>query len=187
MSNPFKAVKNKKFEYSERERQERQSNQVSQNNRPTLFKQYNAPHNKVYYEMNITDFPELNSANEKVNPENPEKCLMNFKNASLKEAAIIEEEEYFEPGWLYMKCANSTNQIMRKFIPVNNNMIPISFQDKLNMDMNNCIQKIEERRKTYIEYYGEDNYERDYHMEDYEEMSYKYNDGEDAFDSDEDY
>jgi hypothetical protein len=76
---------------------------------------------------------------------------------------------------------------MKKFIPVNNNIIPISYQDKLNIDMNNCIEKIKERRKTYIECYGEDKYERDYQMDNYVEMSYKYNDCENDFDSDGDY
>jgi hypothetical protein len=78
---------------------------------------------------------------------------------------------------------------MRKFTPTKNiNVNTISFQDKLNMDMNKCIEKMEERHQIFIEAYGEDNYERDYNIENYNEMAYNYDDDYDSdFASDEDY
>ena len=172
MSNPFKNSKNKRNDTLKSE-----SMNPVQNNRPSIFKNESVTNknvnNKIYYEVNEEDFPELCKSNQSGNPE---KCLMDFKNASLKEAQIIEETQNFEPGWLYMKYG-SNKKIMQKFIPKNNIInTNISLQDELNMNMNSCIEKMEERHKTFIENYGEENYERDYHIENYNEMAYKYDD-----------
>jgi len=180
MSNPFKNPKNKRIETLNSEsNRERESMNPSQNNRTSIFKNENVTNknvsNKIYYEVKEGDFPELCNSNQLGNSE---KCLMDFKNASLKEAPIIEETQHFEPGWLYMKYGPN-KQIMQKFIPKNDmtiNTTNISLQDKLNIDMNSCIEKMEERHKTFIESYGEENYERDYHIENYNEMADKYDD-----------
>jgi len=180
MSNPFKNSKNNRIETLKSEsNREREPINPMQNNRPSIFKNENVTNknviNKIYYEVKDGDFPELcKSGNQSGNPE---KCMMDFKNASLKEAQIIEETQNFEPGWLYMKYSSNNKKIMQKFIPKNDIISTnISLQDKLNMTMNSCIEKMEERHKTFIENYGEENYERDYHIENYNEMADKYDD-----------
>jgi hypothetical protein len=193
-NNPFTKSKNNRFEKNETQKyneihkeykKERQPiTDIRSNNEGNSFisRKKDEASKKIYYEMNISDFPDLNVDN---NSEtiNLKKCQLDYKNASLKE---VEKEgktiQKFEPGWTYIKNDKNTNNILKKYIKKENKENNYSFEEILNYDMNNAIEEIINRRIDYIEYYGEDRYNKDYNIEKYEEMSINYLD-----DIDEDY
>ena len=118
-------------------------------------------------------------------------CTLDYKNASLKEEEKPEEVEIYEKGWLYMKLDKSSNTLLKRAEPPVNanssNKSAICIQQHLNNAMNNVIENMEERRHKFIQLYGEDNYERDYKIQDYYEMVEEYDDTYYNEDSDGDY
>ena len=199
MSNPFRSSKNTRFERPdtntgtelrsgsesrldpgkesqdfrprERERERERERTERSNTRPAFVFKTSKPTQKIYYEHNNEDFPELVI----VNPDLKIDTTLDYKNASLKEEEKPEDVEIFEPGWLYMKLENGSNNILKKYCPIiKPNKQVVSPQQQLNNLMNNVIQKMEERRLVFIQEYGEDNYERDYNIESYYEMSEDY-------------
>jgi len=208
MSNPFKLSKNTRFEKPEpslesdtksvsslekdvqvNQIQELRQRERAYDTRPSFIFKSSKPTQKIYYEHNNEDFPDLVIVNLDVNKS---RCMLDYKNASLKEEEKPEVVEVYEPGWLYMKFERGTSHILKKFEPkiISNNKPLISAQQHLNNSMNNVIQIIEERRCKFIDSYGEDNYERDYKIDSYYEMSEDYDDyyyGEDQYYSDGDY
>jgi len=211
MSNPFRLSKNTRFEKPETntasivilESRLEESNDIeinqpkelrprierSQHTRPSMFKS-SKPTQKIYYQHNNEDFPELVIVNSDPNIG----CTLDYKNASLKEEKPEKPEkpetvEIFEPGWLYIKTQRGSNNILKKYCPpIKQNKQVISPQQQLNNLMNNVIQKMEERRYKFIEDYGEDTYERDYNIQSYYEMldDYEYY-SDDGYYSDGDY
>ena len=201
MSNPFKSSKNTRFEKpesdailgsdtkSEKEPQVKHRHEsrprVERNYdiRPSFVFKSSKPTQKIYYEHNNEDFPDLVVTSSDLNNQ----CTLDYKNASLKEEEKPEEVEVYEPGWLYMKLDKSSNTILKKTGPkiISNSKPLVSPQQQLNISMNNIIQKMEERRIRFIETYGEDNYERDYRTDSYYEMAEDYD--EEQYYSDDDY
>jgi hypothetical protein len=150
------------------------------------FRKENETPKKVYYEMNNEDFPELfpplslktpsevcDSNNELYNKQEESvknSVVLDFKNASLKEVPNIEVSEKFKPGWLYMKY-DKNNNIMRKNMNKNMENNP---KELFENQVNNAINNIIEKHQEFIEYYGYDNYEKDYLIDNYLEMAEKY-------------
>jgi len=136
------------------------------------------PPKKIYYEMNNEDFPELIQESQAVSKEesNKNKSLLDFKNASLKESKPVEICEELTPGWLHMKYDKKNNKILKKQIKNENYENNINGDSLFEIQVDNAINNIIERHNFFIEKYGIDNYERDYHIESYCEMSDKYED-----------
>jgi hypothetical protein len=193
MNNPFKLSKNNRFDELEKsekleeikkpdiynktcENIEIKPKPIHQeikfiNNRNTFsYRSNNEAPKKTYYEMNNQDFPELNS-NENSENNDIKKNILDYKNASLKE---VEKEENktqnFEPGWLYMKY-DKNNNILKRFVKSDANT---TSNYSLNNEIKCAIDKIENRRLEYIKFYGEDNYERDYCVQEYEDILNSY-------------
>jgi hypothetical protein len=206
MSNTFKSSKNNRFEMpdtntntntdsetksvssldrdtKENHRQEFRQRERTYDARPSFVFKSSKPTQKIYYEHNNQDFPDLVIVNSDLNKSG---CTLDYKNASLKEEEKPDVVEIYEPGWLYMKFEKGRNHILKKIGPKINysNKPVISVQQHLNKSMNNAIQIMEERRYQFIEAYGEDNYERDYRIDSYYEMAEDYEDdyyGEDQY------
>jgi hypothetical protein len=181
---------NEEFFSRERGRGREERGDRTHDTRPSFIFKSSKPTQKIYYEHNNEDFPELVIVNSDPNIG----CTLDYKNASLKEEKPEKPEkpetvEIFEPGWLYIKTQRGSNNILKKYCPpIKQNKQVISPQQKLNNLMNNVIQKMEERRYKFIEDYGEDTYERDYNIQSYYEMvdDYEYY-SDDGYYSDGDY
>jgi hypothetical protein len=201
MNNPFKSSKNKRFEKEKEPEkaitlatekiQEKQPDNIRSvyhnadysrpqrevrhyDSRPSSsFKSFSKdPPKKIYYEHKNEEFPELVKIS---NSDNDNKCALDYKNASLKEdEENTENVIVYEPGWLYMKIDKSNNNILKKLVPSKINRPNISPQQQLNNLMNNAIKNMEENHNKFIENYGEDNYQRDYHIQSYYEMAEEY-------------
>jgi hypothetical protein len=177
MSNPFKSA-NKITKCQINLQDERvKCDSKHMNYRNSQFKNSNEPPKKIYYEMNIDDFPEITSNAEVITENINNKVLLDFKNASLKEADTTNEIcEVLTPGWLHMKYNKNTNKFMKK--EIKNDETKKNTNNKLifEIQVNNAINSIIERQQHFIGNYGVDKYEKDYHIESYWEMSNKYDD-----------
>jgi len=166
---------NNNQEFYPREKGRKERGERSYDSRPSFIFKSSKPIQKIYYEHNNEDFPDLVIVNSDVNKSG---CTLDYKNASLKEEEKPDIVEKYEPGWLYMKFEKGCNHILKKIGPKINysNKPVISVQQHLNNSMSNAIQKMEDRRYQFIEDYGEDNYDRDYRTDSYYEMAEDYDD-----------
>ncbi len=156
-----------------REQDRRRMESYGRRNDRSLFKNENEPPKKIYFEMNNKHFPYLikndsNSESESLVQNNS----LDFKNASLKEVPKVKLTEKLKPGWLYMKYDKDNN--IKKFIM--ETKITLDQEALFDNKVNNAINEIIKNHYSFIENYGEDNYERDYNMESYLEMANKYSD-----------
>ena len=144
------------------EKDRRRMESYGRRNDRSLFKNENEPPKKIYFEMNNKHFPYLikNDSNSESESES-ESLLQNnsldFKNASLKEVPKVKLTEKLKPGWLYMKY-DKDNKIKKIIMETK---ITVDKEAFFNNQVNNAINEIIKNHYSFIENYGEDNYERD--------------------------
>jgi len=122
----------------------------------------------------LEDFPELNSSNNGSGSTCISNHYMDFKEASLKETKV-EENERFLPGWIYMKPSNikDSNENI-SIIYGKKTKWEIEEEKKINIEDDSTVQMIKimnileknnaSFKKKFISIYGEEYYHSIYSM-----------------------